>query len=266
MSFSAGRVWVCMEQHVVSRDGTRIVYDRFGDGPPLILVVGAFNERPTGEPLARCLASQFTVYNYDRRGRGASGDTLPYAVAREIEDLSALIEVAGGSAAVFGYSSGANLAIQAAASGAPITALALYEPPFLVTPDPRPHAATLRELICANRRGDAVEYFQRDMVGIPADIVAQLRNAPFRPALEKMAHTLVYEALILGDRSLPAPIDTPTLVMAGDAGSPLMPIAARALSEVLPHARAEILPGQTHDLNQTALAPLVTEFVFGIIS
>ena len=254
-----------MEQHVVSRDGTRIVYDSFGDGPPLVLVVGAFNERPTGEPLARCLASQFTVYNYDRRGRGASGDTLPYSVHREIEDLAALIDRAGGSATVFGYSSGANLAIQAAAAGVRITALALYEPPYLVTPDPRPHASNLRGLICADRKGDAVEYFQREMVGIPPEIVAQLRNAPFRPALERMAHTLVYEAEILGDRSLPAAIETPALVMAGDAGSPLMPIAARALANVLPNGRAEILPGQTHNLDPAALAPVVSEFLVQVI-
>lgn len=250
-----------MEQHVVSRDGTPIVFDRFGDGPSLVLVLGAFNERPTGEPLARCLGSQFSVYNYDRRGRGASGDTLRYAVSREIEDLAAVIDAAGGAAAVFGYSSGANLAIQAAAAGVPIKALVLYEPPYLVTPDPRPHARALSALISADRRGEAVEYFQRDVVGIPAEIVAQFRNAPFRPALEKMAHTLVYEASIIGDRSLPPPINTPTLVLAGDAGSPLMPLAARALADVLPNARAEILPGQSHDLNPGALAPVITEFL-----
>src|SRR5947207_15159869 len=134
-----------MEQHVVSRDGTRIVFDRFGVGPPLVIVLGAFNERPAGEPLARCLGAHFSVYNNDRRGRGASGDTLPYAVAREIDDLAALIARAGGTAAVFGYSSGANLAIQAAAAGLPISALVLYEPTYLTKPEPvgRQHAPGL---------------------------------------------------------------------------------------------------------------------------
>src|SRR5579864_616128 len=212
-----------MEQHVVSRDGTRIAFDRFGDGPPLVLVVGAFNERPTGEPLARCLASHFTVFNYDRRGRGASGDTLPYSVEREIEDLGALIDAAGGSAAVFGYSSGGFLSIQAAAAGLPITKLAIYEAPYLSSPDPTDHAAALSELLAQGRRGDTVEYFQREMVGIPPSVIEQLHAAPFWPALERIAHTLVYEALILGDRSLPSPVGTPTLVMAGDAGAPFMP-------------------------------------------
>lgn len=254
-----------MEQHAVSRDGTRLAYDRFGDGPPLILVVGAFNERPAGEPLARCLSARFDVYNYDRRGRGASGDTLPYAVAREIDDLAALIDVAGGSAAVFGYSSGANLAIQAAAAALPISALVLYEPPYLTSPDPRgsQHATELAAMIADGRRGDAVEYFQREIVGIPPEIVAQLRHAPFRPNMERIAHTLAYEAMILGDRSLPAPIDTRTLVLAGDSGSPLMPVAARAVANVLPNGHAQILVGQTHDLEPGALVPVITEFLLG---
>src|SRR5579859_6112512 len=118
--------------HVVSTDGTAIAFDRVGDGPPVILVVGAFNDRATGAPLATFLAQHFTVFNYDRRGRGASGDTAPYAIEREIEDLDALISEAGGSASVFGYSSGAILALMAADRGLAITKLALYEPPFTI--------------------------------------------------------------------------------------------------------------------------------------
>src|SRR5207253_10425267 len=152
---------------VVSKDGTAIAFEQFGEGQPLVLVVGAFNDRSTGAPLAASLAPHFSVFTYDRRGRGESGDTAPYAVEREIEDLAALIAEAGGAAAVFGYSSGANLALQAAASGLPITRLALYEAPYLVDldngqqPGARPsHAAQLSALIAAGRRGDAVEYFQ----------------------------------------------------------------------------------------------------------
>src|SRR5258707_15418391 len=115
----------------LSADGTKIAFDQTGEGPPLILVVGAFNDRSTGAPLANALESQFTVLNYDRRGRGASGDTQPYSVEREIEDLVALIREAGGAARGLGYSSGAVLALEAADRGHNITKLALYEPPLL---------------------------------------------------------------------------------------------------------------------------------------
>src|SRR5690242_10798264 len=190
---------------VVSADGTPIAYDCYGDGPPLITAAGAFCARATTEPLARALAAQFTVLNYDRRGRGDSGDTAPYAVEREIGDLAALIGAAGGSAAVFGHSSGATLALKAAASGLPITHLVLYEPPF--NPDgsfpllPASLAGDLAALAAAGRRGEAVEMYQTQAVGMPEQVVVQLRNAPFRPALEAIAHTLAYDAAVIGDRS-----------------------------------------------------------------
>ncbi len=186
---------------VHSKDGTRIAFDRSGDGPPVILVVGAFNLRATGAPLAAALERQFTVFNYDRRGRGESTDTVPYAVEREIEDLGALIELAGESASVFGYSSGAILALRAAAYGLPVSRLALYEPPP-TGGRAGDLAPQLAELVLEGRRGDAVELFQTDAVGIPPAVVAQLRNAPFRPALEDLAQTLVYESSIL--QALPA--------------------------------------------------------------
>ncbi len=179
-------------EKVVSNDGTTLAFDQSGEGPAIILVVGAFNDRATGAPLARFLERHFTVFNYDRRGRGESGDTAPYAIEREIEDLDALIAQAGGSAFVFGYSSGATLALRAAAHGLAISRLALYDPPPSGSRAGQ-IAPQLAELIAADRRGDAVELFQTEAVGIPAAVVAQLRNAPFRPYLEKMAHTLVYE-------------------------------------------------------------------------
>jgi len=253
---------------VASRDGTTIAFDRIGQGPPVILVVGAFNNRATGVPLAEFLAPHFSVFTYDRRGRGDSGDTPPYAIDREIDDLAALIGAAGGAAAVFGYSSGANLALQAAGHGLPITKLALYDAPYIADrshlPPPTDHAAHLAELIAAGRRGDAVEYFQRHLVGLPEEVVTQLRQAPFRPALEAMAHTLVYEASILGDRSLPtelaAAIMIPTLVVAGGA-SPFMRAAAEALADALPHGQARILEGQTHDMVPSVLGPVLEEFL-----
>ena len=256
---------------VLSKDGTDIAFEQFGEGQPLILVVGAFNDRSTGAPLAAQLAPHFSVFTYDRRGRGESGDTAPYAVEREIEDLAALIAEAGGAAAVFGYSSGGNLALQAAASGLPITKLALYEAPYLVDDDgqqprARPnHAAQLSELIAAGRRGDAVEYFQQQMVGIPEEVVVQMRRAPFRPALEAIAHTLVYDATILGDRSLPtemaASVTVPTLVMAGGAGAPFMRATAQALADALPNGQVRILEGQTHDIEPSVLGPVLQAFL-----
>jgi len=252
----------------LSADGTKIAFDQTGQGPPVILVVGAFNDRSTGAPLARALESGLTVLNYDRRGRGASGDTQPYAVEREVEDLDALIREAGGAAGVFGYSSGANLAIEAAAHGLDITKLALYDAPFIVGDGlPRPPqdiASQLAKLISSNRRGDAVELYQRKLVGIPEQVVAQLRHAPFRPALEAMAHTLVYDATLVGDLSLPADrlrsIKAPTLALYGSQSPALMGPAAKALAEAIPDGQFRVLDGQTHDIVPSALAPVLLEF------
>ena len=172
-------------QQVKSVDGTPLAYDRSGDGPPVILVGAAFNDRTGTAPLAAALAQQLTVVNYDRRGRGDSGDTAPYAVEREIEDIDTLIAETGGSAAVFGYSSGAILALHAAAHELAITKLALYEPPFLVD-ESRPHPPAdlptqLAAAISTDRRGDAVELYQTEYVGIPDEVVAQMRHAPSAP-------------------------------------------------------------------------------------
>jgi pimeloyl-ACP methyl ester carboxylesterase len=249
---------------VHSRDGTRIAFDQSGAGPALILVLGAFNARATGTPLAQALAGHFTVLNYDRRGRGESDDRAPYAIEREIEDLAALIDHAGGSACVFGYSSGAILALRAAAHGLAIAQLALYEPP--------PSGARAGELapqlaalIASGRRGDAVELFQTEAVGIPPNIVAQLRTAPFRPALEALAHTLVYDSTILAalPDGLLAAVDVPALVLAGEQSHPIMRQAAQALAESLPAGRYCPLAGQGHDINPDVVAPLLQEFLLG---
>ena len=254
---------------VTSADGTTIAFDQYGDGPPVIMVVAAFNTRSATDPLARALAPQFTVLNYDRRGRGDSGDTAPYAVDREIDDLAALITAAGGAAAVFGYSSGATLALRAAAAGLPITKLALYEPPFR-TDDSHPglppdFPAKLAGLVSAGRRGDAVELYQTQAVGIPEDVVAQLRHAPFRPGLEAIAHTLAYDAAIVGDLSLPAgllaTVTAPALVISGENSPPFLRDAARAAAAALPSGRLATLPGQTHDINPEATAPVMAEFL-----
>jgi pimeloyl-ACP methyl ester carboxylesterase len=253
---------------VRSHDGTPIAFEQSGQGPPVILVGSAFNDRSGTAPLAAALAARCTVFNYDRRGRGDSGDTAPYAVAREVEDLDTLIAQAGGSAAVFAHSSGAVLALHAAAHGLAITKLALYEPPFLVDDSrPRPPAdlpKQLAELIAAGRRGDAVELYQTKAVGIPADVVAQLRHAPFRPALEAIAHTLVYDATIIGDLTFPtelvASIATPTLVIDGENSMPMLHNAARVLADTLPNGRRCTLAGQTHEISPAATAPVLGDF------
>lgn len=254
---------------VRSKDGTPIAFDQVGAGPPVILVVGAFNTRSTGAPLAEFLAPDFTAITYDRRGRGDSGDTAPYAMEREIEDLSALIDEVGGKASVFGYSSGAALALKAAAARSSISKLTMYDLPPVIddgrSRDSVDHAAKLAELIAAGRRGDAVEYFQSKLVGIPDEIVSQLRHAPFRPALEAMAHTLVYEAMLVGDRWPPTDLATsitvPTLAVAAGAGSPLLPATAHALAAAVPGARALILDGQTHDIDPNVLGPVLKDFL-----
>jgi len=254
---------------VTSADGTLIAFDRFGDGPPVIMAAGAFNDRSATEPLARALGPRLSALNYDRRGRGDSGDTAPYSVQREIEDIAALISAAGAPAALLGYSSGANLALQAAASGHPIAKLVLYEPPF--NPDdsyptlPGDLASRLTELVAAGRRGDAVELYQITAVGMPAPVVEQMRHAPFRPGLEAIAHTLAYDAAVVGDRSLPAEmigsIRTPALVISGDQSPPFLQAAARAVADALPQGRLHTLAGQGHDINPEATAPVIADFL-----
>ncbi|WP_438028642.1 alpha/beta fold hydrolase [Sorangium sp. So ce233] len=246
-----------------SRDGTTIAFDQTGQGAPVILVLGAFNDRTTGVPLAAYLARRFTVLAYDRRGRGDSGDAATYAIDREVEDLDAVIQAAGGAAAVFGYSSGALLALAAAARGLAITRLALYDAP---PGQPAEHAQALASLVAAGRRGDAVEYFQRRMVGIPDEVVAQLRHAPFRPALEAMAHTLVYDATIVADGRITAAlaeVRQPALAIAGGAGAPVMRQVAVTLAAQLPGGRAVTIEGATHDIAPALLVPVLEPFLDG---
>jgi len=243
-----------------------IAFDRLGDGPPIIIVLGAFNTRSTGAALAAALAAKHTVINYDRRGRGESGDSAPYAVEREIEDLDGLIQHVGGAASVLGFSSGAALAFAAAAQGLAITRLALFDLPLPVEPPPNPvdHAAALDALVRAGRRGEAVEYFQRRMVGIPDDVVVKMRNAPFRPALEAMAHTLVYDAMILAEgarwREQARRVRAPTLAIAAGQAHPFMRETAEALARAAPDGRALILEDATHDLVPEVLAPPLLSF------
>jgi pimeloyl-ACP methyl ester carboxylesterase len=252
---------------VTSRDGTMIALDQLGDGPPVVLVCGGSTDRMANAGLAAELASNFTVYNYDRRGRGDSGDTPPYAVEREVEDIAAVIEVAGGSAYLYGTSSGAALAMEAAASGLPVGKLALWEPPYNLNgrPDlPADTASVYRELVAAGRRGDAVEYFMAKVVGLPPEFVAGARNAPFWAQQEALAHTLAYDAEVMGDYTIPVErakaVPVPTIVLVGEASFGFMGETADALARLIPNAQRRTLEGQRHDVDPVVLAAALREF------
>ncbi len=261
---------------IQSKDGTRIAFDQLGQGPALILVSGALQHRALDQQtaqLAQKLSAHFTVFHYDRRGRGDSGDTAPYAVERELEDLEALIDAAGGSAFVFGHSSGAVLALEATKTlGTRITKLALYEPPFVVD-DSRPprssdYVTQLEKLVADGQRGDAVALMMTDAAGVPAEYVAPMRDQPFWADFEALAHTLAYDGRIMGETMSGQPLPPqhwnqvvqPTLVLDGGASFPYMHSAAQALAEVLPNAQRGTLEGQDHGPAPEVLAPALEAF------
>jgi pimeloyl-ACP methyl ester carboxylesterase len=256
-----------------SNDGTTIAYDRSGVGPALVLVDGATQTRWAGSKpqLARLLADNFSVYTYDRRGRGDSGDTPPYAVEREIDDIAALIEVAGGAAHLYGHSSGGCLALLAAAKlGGPITSLAMYEPPYHIDADGQRRWGTyitpLTDALSGGRRGDAIALFFA-YVGMPTTDIERMRQAPFWADLEALAPTLAYDHTAILGPDAAVPIDharrvsTGTLVMHGERSPSFMADAASAVSVALPDARLRLLPGQDHNVDPAALAPVLIEFL-----
>src|SRR5688572_11010327 len=259
-------------KQVTSWDGTRIAYDVSGKGPALIVVGGALSDRRGGAELAQLLAPHFTVYSYDRRGRGDSTNTKPYSVKREIEDLAALIDAAGGSAFVYGKSSGAALALQAASElGADkVRKLAVYEPPYNeadgAAREWRAFRAQLDQLLAADRREEAVTHFMK-FVGAPEQAVAKMKSSPAWPGMVAMAPTLAYDNAILGDdRSVPgsvARISSPTLVMDGGASAqpmPFMRITADKLGKKIPNAQRLTVEGQAHDVSSKVLAPILLKF------
>jgi pimeloyl-ACP methyl ester carboxylesterase len=255
---------------ITSKDGTKIAFDRSGKGTALILIGGAFQYRAIDErtaQLATLLAQHFTVYNYDRRGRGDSTDTQPYAIEREIEDLNALLNEAGGSAFVFGMSSGAVLALQAAAHGLAIKKLALYEPPFgnpgVWSLAGESYTKQLAAFLAEGRRGDAVALAMNSF-GAPAEAVAGMRQSPIWTLFEAVAPTLAYDDAIMGDGSISNAImkkvGIPTLVVDGGASPAFMHEAAQAVAEGLSHGQHCTLEGQTHAYQPEVLAPVLIEF------
>jgi pimeloyl-ACP methyl ester carboxylesterase len=263
-------------QTVTSTDGSRIAFDRYGSGPTVILVGGALGYRKFKkmEELSKLLAERCTVINYDRRGRGDSTEVKPFAVEREIEDIAALIEAAGGSASLWGWSSGGALALRAAGAGVGVERLSVYEVPFMVTgvatrPTPD-YGERLDELVAAGDRSGAVKHFMRNSMGVPAPFVALMRLMPMWKGLRATADTLPYDWAALGKHNMyGAPLDphewasvtVPTLIVHGANSPDELQEGSRALAEVLPNAELRVLDRVSHNVKMNLLAPILTDFL-----
>ncbi|WP_448608853.1 alpha/beta fold hydrolase [Geodermatophilus sp. URMC 60] len=256
-----------------SADGTTIAYEAWGDGPLVVVVGGAFNDRGTWAPLARALADRgFRAVSYDRRGRGGSGDTQPYALEREIEDLAAVIDAAGRDRRAYahGVSSGGALLLRAVAAGVPVARLSVLEPPYRVEgapPAPERYMETLQGFVDAGDRSGLVEYFQTRVVGLPAEVVDQFRGTPMWHTLEEMAPTLRYDGLAMGgdDQSLPvdllARVDVPVLAVTSTGTTlPWMGRATEELAAALPAGKHARLAGGFHEVPVEVLAPALADF------
>ena len=262
-----------MTQTTRSKDGTAIAFDRLGQGPAVIFVDGALCYRASGpsQPVAALLSEHFTVYTYDRRGRGDSGNTLPYSIEREVEDIAALIADAGGSAMLCGVSSGAVLSLEAATRGLAITKLALYEAPMIVDdtrePIPPDFLSRLEDAVAAGRRSDAVKMFLK-LVGLPAVGIFAMSFMPVWKTLLAVAHTLPYDITLVEPNQHGKPLPgahgsaatMPVLAIDGGKSPAYMRNGMKALADVLPNATYRTLPGQTHMVNAKALVPVLVEF------
>jgi pimeloyl-ACP methyl ester carboxylesterase len=261
-------------QTVTSKDGTKIAYDKSGSGPALILIPGIFEQRAMESETSKLaalplLAEHFTVFHYDRRGRGDSTDTHPFAVEREIEDIEALINEAGGSTFLCGISSGAALAFEAArALGHSVKKLALYEPPYNDDPEARAgwknFRHELKETLAEGRNTDAVGLFMK-LLGVPEEHLAEMHQYPMWPMWERIAPTMAYDAAALGEEAAvptekAAQVAVPTLVLNGSESYPFMHTAAAALASAIPNGKHSVLEGQTHEVTPEALAPVLIEF------
>ncbi|MDT0329829.1 alpha/beta fold hydrolase [Nocardiopsis lambiniae] len=265
------------EGTATSADGTVIAYTAWGEGDPIVIVGGATAHRATtleNAGLGELIADGFRVVDYDRRGRGESGDTAPYAVEREVEDLAAVIGQEGGGrpATVFAWSSGGHLALNAAQAGAPVARLVLFEPPVVVDgsrpPLPDDYVERLDAAVAAGRPGDAVELFMTAAVGMPGEFVGGMRESEMWPGLEAIAHTIAYDGRNIGDTMSGRPlradlwdrVDVPVLVLHGDATWPFLAAGARAVAEHLPTAALEVVPGENHSAAPEVLAPVLRAF------
>lgn len=254
-----------MIQHVKSADGTLIAVESFGAGEPLVILGGALSTRAAVQPFVPFLDHAFTVYGVDRRGRGDSGDTDPYAVEREVEDVAAIVQTSSGSAKVYGHSSGAVLALEAAAAGVPISALLAYEPPFCTPQDPAESwdqlAAGLRRMAETGQRGEAVEAFMRH-AGVPFD--PAVKQSPWWPEMTAVAHTLSYDLNIVGNADIPverlAKIQAPVLAVYGGNSDSWAQRSAEGVAAAVHNGRTELVPGYDHRVAPEALAPVILAF------
>lgn len=258
---------------ITSRDGTRIAYDRQGSGPAVILIDGAWCGRNMGPmpKLAPLLVPHFTVYNYDRRSRGDSGLSTDYSPDREYEDLAALIEVAGGSASLYGTSSGAALALFATARGLPVDRLAIFEPPFTDVPGGKPmpqgYQAEVERLVAEDKRAALIKFFMVKMIGMPAIMMPMMRLNPGWKAMLHNAPSLPHDTAVMEGYGFPTEaarsIRVPTIVMSGDKTFKQLREPVRLARETIPGARFASLPGQSHDAAAELVAPVLIEFFSG---
>lgn len=253
---------------VTSKDGTRIAYETLGQGPPLVLVWGALGARdsPFTRAMREELAKSFTVFDYDRRGRGESGDTAPFSVQKEVDDLRAVCEAAGGNPYVWATSSGAALALEAAAAGVPMRALAAHEPPYMVGEHAakfdRGYERKVTKLVAEGKRSEAVSLFMRT-VGVPAPMVWVMRLMPIWNKAVAVAHTLPYDAAAMSDFTPPEKrlreIRAPTVVLFGTSTPASLKAGAKEVARLVPGARLVELPKQNHGVKPAALRPALVE-------
>lgn len=257
-------------KNISSRDGTEIAFDTVGSGPALILVDGALCYRGFGpmKKLAALLSDTFTVFIYDRRGRGESTDVQPYSVEREVQDIASLVLSAGGSAYIAGLSSGAALALHASEAGLKLTKIALYEPPFVYAPGSEQtridHTAALKALLASGDRGGAVKYFMVKMVGVPAAAAFFMQMMPMFKKLKAIAHTLPYDSEVMGNFTVPSErlsrMTVPVLIAGGGKSPEPLKNAVRGVAAALPNADLRWLEGQTHNVDPAVLAKTLKEF------
>jgi pimeloyl-ACP methyl ester carboxylesterase len=258
---------------ITSKDGTRIAYDVYGEGEPVILVEGAFCGRHFGNTnkLAAELGKHFRVYHYDRRARGDSGPSTDYSLDRELEDLSALIAEAGGSAALVGFSSGACLAIEAAAAGLPITRFAFYEPPYMVGPKarkvPANFEAEVQQLVADGKYGDAVAYFMVKLIGMPSIFLIPMKLSKMWKTITPQAPSLPFDMEAVNGFEPPIErmrrISVPTLAIHGTKTFPVLIDSTTLCAQSIPGAGHAVLPGQTHEVKAEAIAPELVRFFSG---
>lgn len=260
--------------HITSQDGTTLAVDTVGAGPVVVLVGGAFNDRGTVAALAAALAPDFTAVTYDRRGRAGSDDKaitvgLGFQVQNEIDDLAAVVEHAGGHAALFGHSSGAILVLEAAMRGLPVDRVAVYEPPYRAAPDlPHSPADLLDRITALADKGDregAATLFLTEAIGVPQQMLAGMKQGPGWPFMLDKALTLPYDVALAqpwADRDRLASLDKPVLAVYGDRTAPGLRAGTKVVAETVPGAQLVVLPGEDHGVlqNPGALVPPLREF------